>query len=168
MTTITPTALRLNFACGPSRWDGFINSDIHGEEGSETIDLDERPYPFADDSAELIIISHGLCIRPNKHAILSEFARILRPGGWLRIDDNPYRFHNGTLDWERINSQWGRFPEDLLCPRSVLVEWLLELGFDEIEQDPEQTEITDEPLLRAMILGNQLTHESFTIEARKQ
>ncbi len=162
------TGLRLNFACGPSRWAGFVNSDIHGEEGSETISLDERPYPFPDDSAELIMISHGLCIRPNKRAILAEFARILRPGGWLRIDDNPYRFHNGVLEWERINSQWGRFPDDLLCPRGVLVEWLLDLGFSVIEQDPRETEITDDPELELVILGNQLGHESFTIEAQKQ
>ncbi len=167
MTTITATALRLNFACGPSRWDGFINSDIHGEDGSETIDLDERPYPFPDESAELILISHGLCIRPNKRAILAEFARILRPGGWLRIDDNPYRFHNGTLDRERINSQWGTFPDELLCPRAVLVEWLLELGLTAMEQDSGQTEITDDAALRAVILANQLGHESFTIEAQK-
>ncbi len=167
MTTIAPAALRLNFACGPSRWDGFVNSDIHGEEGSEIIDLDQRPYPFSDNSAELILISHGLCIRLNKRAILAEFARILRPGGWLRIDDNPYRFHIELPDRERIDSQWGRFPDELLCPRAVLVEWLVGLGFVATELDSGQTEITEDPALKAVILGNQLGHESFTIEAQK-
>lgn len=63
---------------------------------------------------------------------------------------------------------WGTFPDELLCPRGLLIEWLGHLGFDPVELDSQQTGITDDPNLRAMILGNQAGHESFTIEAQRQ
>lgn len=165
--------LRLNFACGNTTWEGFENSDaleyLSAPHPVRRIDLDE-PLPYLDGSARLVMISHGLCLRPDKEAILSEFARVLRPGGWLRIDDNPFRFPNGDRDpnSEGFPEGVAPFPEEMRMDRADLARCLIRLGFRVWEHPPDQTMIEDEPWeIREALIGNHSWHESFTMEAQK-
>lgn len=164
--------LLLNFACGSTPARGFENSDVppvSNIPGIRHIDLDQRPLPYPDDSARVILISHGLAARTAKREILAEFARILKPGGWLRIDDSPYRFWVGEPDAMKASDlNWGVFPEELLCSRDVLMRWLDELGFGAAEIDCRKTRIPARRELRRAILGNRSFHESMTVEAVKR
>lgn len=144
-------------------------SPFSEQPGIRHVDLEQRPLPYADGVADVILISHGLCLRPKKRDILAEFARILRKGGWLRIDDNPDRFWVGNRDNARRNDpNRAAFAEELLCPRPQLLAWLDELGFDAEEIDPRTTQIPLKGKLRKAVLGNRQFHESFTVEAVKR
>ncbi len=174
--------LRLNFACGGSRWDGFVNSDTNREPGTEFVDLAKPPYPYEDGSAELIMISHalfmgnhGVPMHPDLKPIMAEFHRILKPGGWLRIDDNPIRCPlEGELldsDQELAEAERG-YNEEWKLPRKTLLTMLKRLGFKKVtNRGPESSEpsltIAAFPDAEAALSGNQMGHYSFTIEAQK-
>ncbi len=169
------TALRLNLACGASRWEGFVNSDIHGGIGTEIVDLDSFPYPYEDGSAELILMSHALFMRnvdggplhPDPAPILTECHRILQSGGWLRIDDNPIRCfdnrdHLQGSDYD--NEAETGFPVEFRRPRSQLRSVLQDIGFSIVADVAAGTVIPSAP---AVVLRNSLGKLSFTIEAQK-
>lgn len=171
-------SLRLNFACGQTTWEGFDNSDINGEVSTSYVDLEYPPYPYDDESAELILISHALQMttngeptHPDKRKIIAEFYRILEPGGWLRIDDNPSRIYRRDEDISasELVAESGRgFPPELQMSRAVLIDLLRQAGFREVvELSTSETRIPAEPEVRAAILGNHAGHYSFTVEARK-
>ncbi len=167
--------LRLNFACGGSRWDGFDNSDTNGEPGTTYVDLTKPPYPYPDESAELILISHGLFMGnhgkpniPDLRPVMAEFHRILQPGGWLRIDDNPIRCPSAVeeLDPGEVAAEAERgYPDEWKLPRSELMEMLLELGFTVMGATGSVADAFPDSV--AAICGNQMGHYSFTIEAQK-
>ena len=158
--------MKLNFACGPTRWPGFDNSDIHGEPGTSYVDLEDRPLPYPDGSAEIVMHSHGLLMtHPDLSGLFSEWHRILMPGGWLRLDDNPYRFYDhGT---ENIVEGAG-FPADQRISRRALKAMLITAGFGPCyDIDPGRTKIPADPATVEAILGNHNGHESFAVEAQK-
>ncbi len=176
--------LRLNFACGGSRWDGFDNSDTNREPGTTFVDLTKPPYPYPDESAELILISHGLFmgnhgvpLHPDLRPIMGEFFRILRPGGWLRIDDNPFRcpMEDEVLDeGERAAESERGYRDEWKLPREALIGILEDCGFQTVMNRGPRS---DYQLATAMadafddavaaIVSNQMGHYSFTIEAQK-
>ncbi len=173
--SVSVASLRLNFACGGSRWDGFDNSDTNGEPGTTFVDLTKPPYPYPDESAELILISHALFMGnhgvpnlPELAPIFAEFHRILHPGGWLRIDDNPWRCYDPDhdLDPGQVAAELERgYREEWRLPRGVLCGMLTEAGFNTVaEVDPAETHI---PIDDPAILANKQGHYSFTIEAQK-
>jgi predicted SAM-dependent methyltransferase len=170
--------LKLNFACGGSRWPGFENSDINGEEGVKHIDLAERPYPYENDSAELVMISHALQMTKNgRHIhggdvepIFREFHRILCPGGWLRIDDNPCRIYKVDEDvdpGEVANEAQRGFPPEMRIDRHNFIGMLKNIGFGVREIDPNLTAIPCDAQTRDAIVGNHMGHISFSLEATK-
>jgi predicted SAM-dependent methyltransferase len=172
------TASRLNFACGDTIWSGFDNSDIAGEVGSTYLDLEDFPYRYEDDSAEVIMMSHALFVgdkgvpaHPDFAPIMAECYRILQTGGWLRIDDNPFRCYlDGDVypDDELAREQTAQFPPQLKIPRETLRELLRDAGFKRVEDVPQgMTLIPGDAELHQAIIGNCLTHVSFTIEAQK-
>jgi predicted SAM-dependent methyltransferase len=174
----TLTAHRLNFACGDAIWPGFDNSDISGEAGSTYLDLEDFPYRYDDDSAEIIMMSHALFVgekgvpaHPDFAPIMSECHRILQPSGWLRIDDNPFRCYlDGDVypDDELAREQGSKFPRSLKIPREELHSILHAAGFSRSMDVPQgETMIPGDAELHLSILGNRLTHVSFTIEAQK-
>ncbi len=175
-------ALRLNFACGGSRWDGFDNSDTNGEPGTTYVDLTQPPYPYPDASAELILISHalfmgnhGVPLHPDLRPIMAEFFRILQPGGWLRIDDNPIRcpWPLDELDPAQVAEEAQRgFLDEWKLSRRDLMAILSRAGFNEIFNRGPGSEGSSWvaltfPDAEAAICSNQMGHYSFTIEAQK-
>jgi len=171
--------LRLNFACGGSRWDGFENSDTNREPGTVYVDLASPPYPYPDGSASLILLSHALFmapggepLHPDLSPIMREFHRILEPGGWLRVDDNPLRCYDDaeTVDPGEVAGESQRgYPDHLRITRAHLRAVLADAGFSEIHEVA--TGDTMIPGLDAAeaeaVLGNHMGHISFTVEACK-
>jgi predicted SAM-dependent methyltransferase len=165
--------VKLNAACGNNRWPGFENTDINPALGVPYLDLEDRPYRYKDNSAELVMISHGLHmthdgtrpVHPNPQAIIREFHRILKPGGWLRIDDNPYRVYD---DAHRHADEGVGYPEELRTSRADFVEMLRNIGFDPVvEVPPDETQIDTDDETRQAIVSNHVGHDSFAIEAQK-
>lgn len=161
----------LNMACGPIVLAGFDNSDIKPYSNSPEIthlNLDERPYPYQDGSADVIVISHGLCLRACRARILREFWRILKPNGWLRIDDNPWRFHIDGETPPAAETERG-FPRFRRLSRENLKRLLAIVGFGLVAEIPTgETLIPCDDLTRHEILRNSLSHpHTFTVEARK-
>lgn len=81
------TAYRVHLGCGDHRIDGWFNVDIVR---SPQVDLQanlSRPFPFRDDSVDLIhsedLIEH-LELQAGRH-LLAECFRVLRPGGVMRL-----------------------------------------------------------------------------------
>ncbi len=174
--------LRLNFACGGSRWDGFDNSDTNREPGTTYVDLTQPPYPYPDESAELILISHGLFmgnhgvpLHPDLRPIMAEFWRILAPAGWLRIDDNPFRCpdpYEQVDEGQRALEAERGYRDEWKLPRGDLIGILSDCGFNVLRDagpyDPAGSIAAEDiPEAAAAIASNFNGHYSFTIEAQK-
>jgi SAM-dependent methyltransferase len=79
--------LRLHLGCGMIDAAGFINIDlmdaphVHVQRPIDDLSL------FADGCADLVYASHCLEHFGYRHSrsVLEEWARVLRPGGWLRV-----------------------------------------------------------------------------------
>lgn len=168
--------MKLNLACGGSRWDGFDNSDIEG--GDRYVDLD-KPLPYPDNSAELVLLSHALfmgtpdgkALHQDMAAIMREICRVLERGGWLRIDDNPSRCYwdaNPVSQAEANEEAYRGYPDDLRITREHLIATLRAAGFSQAWNVPQDATLieADEATTRA-ILGNRMGHVSFTVEALK-
>ncbi len=87
------------------------------------------------------------------------------PGGWLRLDDNPYRFYDHAT--ENIVEGAG-FPDDQRVPRSKLKVMLRDAGFGPVHEiDPSTTKIPADDTTTLSIVGNHNGHESFAVETQK-
>ncbi len=80
--------IKLNIGGGKGhpRLDGWSIVDLR--EGADVrLDITSEPLPFADGSVDVIFTSHTLEHIPPQSLmfVLEEFARVLRPGGLLRI-----------------------------------------------------------------------------------
>jgi SAM-dependent methyltransferase len=54
-------ATKLNLGCGDRKRDGYLNVDVSPEcAPDEVVDLESLPWPFEDDSADEILMSHVL------------------------------------------------------------------------------------------------------------
>lgn len=78
---------RLHWGCGPICPPGWINSDIHPWPGVDVVADIRAGLPFADDSLDAIVSIHVLpeLAYPELDPALRELARILKPGGVLRL-----------------------------------------------------------------------------------
>jgi SAM-dependent methyltransferase len=82
--------MRLNLGCGNNKLDGFVNVDKEAAcAPDQVVDLESFPWPFDDNAADEIVLSHTL-----EHlgqatdvylAIIKELYRICRPGAIVRI-----------------------------------------------------------------------------------
>jgi predicted SAM-dependent methyltransferase len=74
------TPLRLNLGAGATELPGFISVDR--KTGGEVYPLD-----YHDECAEIIRASHVLEHLPRREslAVLAEWVRVLKPGGWLKV-----------------------------------------------------------------------------------
>lgn len=77
---------KLHIGCGPHKIGGWLNTDIDVSKHAIYLDA-TKPLPFADDTFDFIFSEHMIEHIPIAAAqrLCSECARILRPGGVLRI-----------------------------------------------------------------------------------
>jgi predicted SAM-dependent methyltransferase len=75
---------RVHIGAGPKRIDGWLNTDLIS--GDVHLDL-ERPLPFADASVAHVFGEHviGSLSEAVAQRLFAEVARVLRPGGVLRV-----------------------------------------------------------------------------------
>jgi predicted SAM-dependent methyltransferase len=79
---------KLNLGCGEDVREGFLNVDIRQAHPNVVIaDLSRRPWPFADESAEVILMLDFLEHFPYRDtaSILLECYRVLQPNGVVVI-----------------------------------------------------------------------------------
>ena len=79
-------SLSLHLGCGKTLLPGFINIDIDACSGADRL-MDIRDLEFGDASVDLIYASHVLehFGRHEVNLVLKEWARVLKPGGMLRV-----------------------------------------------------------------------------------
>lgn len=84
--------VRLNLGCGKTTMEGFVGMDRRKFPGVDIVhDINDYPWPFADESVEEIHCSHVLehfdhnRHNPERVRIMNEMYRILVPGGKATI-----------------------------------------------------------------------------------
>lgn len=76
----------LDVGCGNNKTPGAIGLDINPRTQADLIaDLDAPPYPFADNSFDLIVANHVIEHVRDAVAFMEELHRLLRPGGLVRL-----------------------------------------------------------------------------------
>lgn len=77
---------KLNLGCGFEYLKGYVNCDLRTNlKADKHFNLNEFPYPFADNSVDEILLSHVLEHLDDPIKILKECYRILKTGGKLDI-----------------------------------------------------------------------------------
>lgn len=78
--------LKLNLGCGEIYLPGYVNCDVLPHvRADKHFDLNVFPYPFEDDSADLIWMDNVLEHLDDLIRVMGELHRILRTGGRLKI-----------------------------------------------------------------------------------
>lgn len=78
--------MKLNLGCGPDHRPGFVNVDFRSP-CDQVVDLSKLPWPFADESADEILMLDFLEHFPYRKTeqIIQEVWRVLKPGGTVDI-----------------------------------------------------------------------------------
>jgi hypothetical protein len=112
--------MRLNLGCGHKKLSGFVNVDKSRScDPDELVDLEKLPWPWADDSAEEVMLSHVLAelgAAPDLYlGIMQELYRVCRDGTAVTIVtthprhdmflDNPANVRPITVDGLALFSQ---------------------------------------------------------------
>ena len=81
------TKVKLNLGCGSDVKDGWQNYDMFPiDDRVKTINLNNIPFKFKDDSVDYILISHVFeHLMINRLDFLLEIERVLKPGGIIEI-----------------------------------------------------------------------------------
>src|SRR6185369_7146789 len=76
----------LDIGCGANKVAGAIGMDVNPRTAADVIhDLDDLPYPFADDSFDEVIGRHVIEHVSNPLAVMCELHRITRAGGIVKL-----------------------------------------------------------------------------------
>lgn len=79
----------INLGCGTRKERGHIGVDIVKWPDTDVVwDLNKSPYPFDDESADMIIAEEIIEHLKTPRAFISEVHRILKSGGKVRITTN--------------------------------------------------------------------------------
>lgn len=97
---------RVHLGCGPHVFEGWVNLDVGGGAGVVPYDLTGK-LPFRDASVERVFTEHFIehVSRERGRRFISECARILKPGGVLRVSTPDLRrlveeyVHGRTTEW---------------------------------------------------------------------
>ena len=77
---------KLNLGCGRFKKEGYVNVDFCNETFPDVLhDLNKFPYPFPDNSFDVIEADHVLEHLNDPFGAMKELHRILKPGGALEI-----------------------------------------------------------------------------------
>jgi predicted SAM-dependent methyltransferase len=100
------TGPRLHLGCGDRFIPGFVHVDIRPLPHVDVVSPLDKLTMFADNSASLVYASHVLehFPRDQSHAVLSEWRRVLAPGGILRLS---------VPDFERLIEVYEKYGRDL-------------------------------------------------------
>lgn len=84
--TAAPTPRVLDIGCGANKVAGAVGMDVNPRTAADVIhDLDDLPYPFADDSFDEVIGRHVIEHVQNPMAVMAELHRITRAGGTVKL-----------------------------------------------------------------------------------
>ena len=76
----------LDIGCGANKVAGAIGMDVNPRTAADVIhDLDDLPYPFADDSFDEVIGRHVIEHVQNPMGVMAELHRIARAGGVVKL-----------------------------------------------------------------------------------
>ena len=144
--------MKLNYGCGETKLAGYINIDIEESVKPDLVlDLRKKQFPYEANTVETIQCIHNLEHIEQKFwaQILSEFWRVLQPGGELMLAYPEFEkcAHNFLENYQGQRDFWratlyGRqlYPGDYHVVPMVTteVEDLLEdCGFHDIQSAPE-------------------------------
>lgn len=77
---------KLNLGCGEDKKEGYINLDRQGMVRPDVMhDLNVLPYPFPDNTFDLVEASHILEHLDKPLSVMAEINRLLKPGGELIV-----------------------------------------------------------------------------------
>lgn len=80
------TSRKLNIGSGEFLKEGYINVDFYSNTPPDiSHNLDQFPYPFEDNSFDLIEADHVLEHLTNVFGVMREIHRIAAPGAWVRL-----------------------------------------------------------------------------------
>lgn len=86
----------LDVGCGTNKYPGAIGLDYNPRTGADVIhDLNEVPYPFADDEFDLVVSNHVVEHVPDVMSFITELYRITKPGGRIKL----LTPHYTNADW---------------------------------------------------------------------
>lgn len=81
-----PLPARANLGCGGDYRDGWHNVDERGEiPVDQRVDLDDRPWPWADDSFEHVLMDNVIEHLDDRLETLRELHRVVEPGGTVTL-----------------------------------------------------------------------------------
>lgn len=84
---MTPISTSLDLGCGPhGKLEGSVGLDLRPAPHVDVVhDLNDYPYPFADDTFDHVEMSHVIEHVQRPLHMMAEVHRITRPGGQVRI-----------------------------------------------------------------------------------
>ena len=107
----------LDVGCGRNKFPGAVGLDRNPDTKADVIaDLDRFPYPFADNSFDMLVAIHVIEHVSDVIRSMEEFHRLVRPGGIVRLETPHYTdfssFCDPTHRWHLNSYSFRYFGED--------------------------------------------------------
>lgn len=108
--------MKINWGCGPDVIDGWWNSDHEHYDGLDHLGRIQDGLPLDDEVAEIVVVNHALQMipYPELSSVLAELARIVAPGGVLRIlVPDLFSPHGALAAYQRADRSWFPVADDV-------------------------------------------------------
>lgn len=99
---LPPKGLSLHLGCGYVKLDGYVNVDKF-EPANMLVDLQVFPWPWEDNSVDIITSRDWLEHMTNYHGTVREMHRILKPDGLLEVYVPHFRHPNNPWPQQHVN-----------------------------------------------------------------